>query len=389
MENIEDFPFLSKENADDDFEKIVALYTGAVFKDIADVELVGASEPFSVKCYSDGLLVRSIPLKELAQMDEAQMDELIGYRTGKTFVGWSFSEDVLQQYPECASVEKPLQYLAEMVADGELPFKKHVTLVANYEDGPFVSPAQSSITIAHGMGKASTLNTLEGFIDHYSRGQRFFEADISLTSDGKSVLFHIQYARGDGDRPVPLEDTREEFSKRSEKGCTYIDLEQLIQLMQTFPDIVIDFDILSVYNGYLAATEKYDGVTVFLQKLASLVGEETALYDRMVMELMPPEMERMIADCKAIGMKHFLLPCDAYYHNDGLVDDPEALAAYCTWARDNGVAFMSFSAIGTEAIRIVKSYGIRIAVYTFDDPIEMYEWYDLGVDFIFCNVTVM
>ena len=50
---------------------------------------------------------------------------------------------------------------------------------------------------------------------------------------------------------------------------------------------------------------------------------------------------------------------------------------------------MSFSAIGTEAIRIVKSYGIRIAVYTFDDPIEMYEWYDLGVDFIFCNVTVM
>ena len=386
IKNAEEFPFL--DDTADDFEKLLGIYSGTFLADIPDIKLEAEYEVPSVLCYSDGQLVRFIPFAELALMSDAELEGLVGYATGKEFSGWTFSEESLKSNPAYFGVTDPLPYLRGLAASGELTADEHISLTANYTGNTFTTAADSCITIAHAMG-SDYLNSLEAFFDHYERGQRFFEPDISLTSDGKGVLHHIAYIDGDGERPVALAETREEFLARSTEERTYLDLEQLIGLMRSYPDIMIDFDILSAYNGYLGAAEKYDGVEVFLQELQALVGEETELYDRMVIEILPDVKDAMLADCKAIGLKHFLLPSDPYYHNGDIYLDSAVFHEYCAWARDNGIAYMSFSKITAEAVAIAKSYGMRVSVYTFDDPLKMYEWYDMGVDFIFCNTTVM
>lgn len=89
-----------------------------------------------------------------------------------------------------------------------------------------------ALGVYHGM---TYTNCKEAYIDSYQLGIKNFEADISVTKDGKYVLSH------DFDQVCSMTET--EFISSSEKG-THLTLCDMLQLMKTNCDIEVMFDFL-------------------------------------------------------------------------------------------------------------------------------------------------
>lgn len=101
-------------------------------------------------------------------------------------------------------------------------------------------------TIAHAFGSVegvTGLNCLEGFVEHYAAGERVFEADLRMTSDGYVVLRHDWAADiQEGVSPVSIP-TREEFLAKPIYGqYTPLSFRDLLILMTQYPDICIITD---------------------------------------------------------------------------------------------------------------------------------------------------
>ncbi len=108
------------------------------------------------------------------------------------------------------------------------------------------------ILIAHAGGAVNKLtytNSLEALNENYAKGYRYFEIDLSWTSDGELVAIHDwdQTYRGlfqlDSPASVP---SREEFlSKRMKSGLTPLSLKQVLEWAATKKDALIVTDVKS------------------------------------------------------------------------------------------------------------------------------------------------
>ena len=117
--------------------------------------------------------------------------------------------------------------------------------------------------ITHALGGLdgyTYLNSRESFINHYDKGCRFFEVDLSQTSDGVWVCRHNwkePMGQGEGDKKKVL--SAEEFLNTPIYGkYTPMSFEDLLKLLDEYPDafVTIDSKQYSVRN-YQRTLEDY------------------------------------------------------------------------------------------------------------------------------------
>ena len=117
--------------------------------------------------------------------------------------------------------------------------------------------------ITHALGGLdgyTYLNSREGFINHYDKGCRFFEVDLSQTSDGVWVCRHNwkePMGQWEGDKKKVL--SAEEFLNTPIYGkYTPMSFEDLLKLLDEYPDafVTIDSKQYSVRN-YQRTLEDY------------------------------------------------------------------------------------------------------------------------------------
>lgn len=117
-------------------------------------------------------------------------------------------------------------------------FLDDIYLTAVYEKNDDVLPEDSKIVMhaAGGLNGKTYLDCLEAFEYWYAKGQRFFEFDFGITTDGYIVAVHRVYN-------VKLEQLRKDM-----EGYTVLLLEDVIDLINRYDDIIVDFDVLTIYE---------------------------------------------------------------------------------------------------------------------------------------------
>ena len=101
--------------------------------------------------------------------------------------------------------------------------------------------------ITHALGGLdgyTYLNSRESFINHYDKGCRFFEVDLSQTSDGVWVCRHNwkePMGQWEGDKKKVL--SSEEFLNTPIYGkYTPMSFEDLLKLLDEYPDAFVTID---------------------------------------------------------------------------------------------------------------------------------------------------
>ena len=87
------------------------------------------------------------------------------------------------------------------------------------------------------------------------------------------------------------------------------------------------------------------------------------------------------------GIKNFLYA--EYYGSTSPIIDKQSVIRVGEWCLSNGVKYLSIENITSEWVSILKSYGIYVMTFTYNDPETMYKYYDMGVDCIFTDFSLM
>ena len=232
--------------------------------------------------------------------------------------------------------------LAANEEDEEAPAEDSEVMPAWLEPGPVVveekEPPPGELTaaeilsgaqvIAHGMGAVggeATLNCREGFLEQYEKGVRVFEVDLRLTRDQKVVLRHdwrTGWQEGVGETALP---TLEEFlSKPIQKKYTPLSFQDLLLLMEEYPDICIVTD--TKFTEAEVVTLQFEAMLQDARDLGL-----SYLFDRMAIQVYDPLMFRVVD-----AVHHFRYYIYTLY-TDGIArteEDFQEKAAFCV---ENGI----------------------------------------------------
>ena len=234
------------------------------------------------------------------------------------------------------------------------------------------SPDSGSITvqtswldykvIAHAMGcvrgRVAT-NSKDAFLEGYQMGQRVFEVDLQLTSDGALVARHdweqISYynLEQDGAGVMDLE------TFLSTPICFYytpLDVNGLVALMQEYPDVY-----------FVTDSKDSDEATVRsqTQKIAQAIANtgDASLWDRIIVQIYSEEMYGWIRDEAPVTNWIFTL-------YQILAPDYDAIGAFC---QKNGIPVITVEAnrLSKSTADTVHSYGCKLYVHTVNRLIAM------------------
>lgn len=154
--------------------------------------------------------------------------------------------------------------------------------------------------IAHAMGGidgTSYTNSLEAFLLNYENGHRVFEVDLSLTSDNELVAIHDwsqEMTIGICEFPLTEEQIGQplsaaEFKELKIKGqYTPLSFEDIVELMDSFPDIYIVTDTKETETAYV--TEQFQYI---IDKTSEV---DPALLDRIIPQIYNEDMYDCIMD---------------------------------------------------------------------------------------------
>lgn len=325
-------------------------------------ELTAIFEEIKCSFYSDGALVRSLTLNEIAASD---VTKLVAYKTNAQFVKWTFKDNaVLQQFKGNA-----VDYLQTTMLGVGIKDVPDFTVIAEFKDLQPPYSQSNFKTIAHALGGVNSknyLNSKEAFEESYKKGFKFFEADISATTDGQMVLTHggsVNY-------------TFEEFMSNKTADKTPMSLADLFDYMTTYPEIWVDLDTL----GF--SKEQFERFIEYVQ--SELQSRENNLVDRIIIEV-KDNTKYLIPDLEEVGMKNFL-------YTTWDTNDLSEIENTCMICEENGIKFASITcnrllSWGAEGVEILKSHGISVLAYTTSDLATMYALYDIGVDCIFTDFS--
>jgi glycerophosphoryl diester phosphodiesterase len=221
--------------------------------------------------------------------------------------------------------------------------------------------------VAHALGGidgAGSLNCLEGFENAYQNGYRVFETDMVLTADHKIVLRHDwelslgQNGLGEGKTP-----TEEEFLNAGmNETYTPLSLQNLIEIMNQYPDIYVITDI-----------KDQESMMEMLAMIASDMIEDgnEQLLNRMIIQIydyQQYEQVKNIYDFPNIILTFYLMENVDY----------EEAALFCE-SHDIAVVVMPYFTLNQQKVDILKGYGLKIYAHTYNDANvleEQRQWID-------------
>ncbi len=216
--------------------------------------------------------------------------------------------------------------------------------------------------VAHALGTVDgrrETNSLEAFLQSYLEGQRVFEVDLQLTSDGKLVARHdwdqISYYNLE-QKYVGVMDWDTFVNTPICFHYTPLDIQRLLTLMRVYPDC------------YLVTDSKDTGeadVRAQMQVLAQAVEEtgDPSLWDRIIIQIYHQEMYGWVKEeVPAVNWIFTLYQiANPDYHEIG---------SFCQ-ERDIPVVTMDFSRISQENSEILRQYGCKIYLHTVNRLLDM------------------
>lgn len=328
-------------------------------------------ERIKVLFYSENLLVREYYLNDFKTLD---LNKIVGYASFKIFDRWEFT-GVYAGY----NSETPLNIInTYFTSESNIPDITLRAVFSAMSDTAIVPDA--SKTIAHGLGGIDGkkyLNSKEAFEYWYNKGERFFEVDISLTSDDKIVCGHFLDSRI----------TYDEFKATKTENYTPLDLNEFLNLLMKYNDAMVDFDVLSVYYGHYKDVDD-NFVVLFSEfdKILKNVDPTGNLYERLILEILPNNKTDMFNIAKNYcSFANYLYA--EYYDSTAPIND-DNIREISKWCQNNNVNFLSIeSSVKAEWVSIMHEYDIYVMVFTINSAIDAYRFFDMGVDCIFTDFT--
>jgi glycerophosphoryl diester phosphodiesterase len=227
--------------------------------------------------------------------------------------------------------------------------------------------------IAHALGGIdgdTYTNSLEAFENGLGRGYKIFEADFSVTSDGKVVCSH-DFENFDG--VTPDYDTFME-TKIYDK-YTPLDMKSLVALLYENKDIYLMTDF-KWDNSF--GSDNHE-VTLIMDELVSDIESynDKSLYDRVIIQIYS---EDNYADIEAYGcFSNYVYTLYNYAYP--IYDE---IAAFCLENRIS-VVTMEKSRATKEHVEILDRWNIKVYSHTVNDEDEMRGLMSNGVTGIYTD----
>lgn len=229
----------------------------------------------------------------------------------------------------------------------------------------------SPIAFAHRGGtSAAPENTLRAFNDAVTLGYRYIETDVHATSDGKLVAFHDNDLQRTCDKPWRIEET--DWSTLSTARIAGTDpIPLLIDLLTTWPDVRINIDCKSdaamqPLIDTIRSTNCLDRICVGSFSDKRLRNIRSELGPGLCTSMGPQEVARLVLG-STTG-----IPINPSQH---------ALVAQVP-VRQGPIPVVT-----RKSIARVHQLGLQVHVWTIDDPIEIGQLLDLGVDGVMSDDT--
>lgn len=233
--------------------------------------------------------------------------------------------------------------------------------------------------ISHAMGGIdgnNYSNCLEGFQENYAEGHRIFEVDLLYTSDDRIVLWHhwdrpfcSKYKKG----KVP---TYEQFmSSKIYDRYTPMDLEDLLRLMNEYPDIRV------VVDGKCSRKSEVKKQYRTIVSTAKSLGAAKVL-DRLVVEIYSKEMYDVVD-----GVYHFSEYLLTLYKMFDRAPSKSRLKSAAKFCQQKGIATIAMYADWWKPkyAGVIEPYGLDIALYTVNSAHEARDYFEEGVTALFTD----
>ena len=208
---------------------------------------------------------------------------------------------------------------------------------------------------AHAMGTVdgrTETNSLDAFLQSYEAGQRVFEVDLQLTSDGHLVARHAW-------EQISYYNTEQQFAGvmdwetfRQTPVCFYytpVDIEGIVSLMRAYPDVWFVTD--SKDTGE-------DAVRAQTREIARSIREagDPALWERIIVQLYHEDMYGWVSQEAPVSNWIFTL----YQLTN---PDYEKIGAFCR-EKNIPVVTLSTERLKAEHVEILHRYDRRVYVHT-------------------------
>lgn len=239
---------------------------------------------------------------------------------------------------------------------------KSIEIKEDWSDIPIIGHAMGTV-----QGRTET-NSKDAFLESYEAGQRVFEVDLQITSDGKLVARHDW----DQNSYYVLEQIytgkMDWQTFMATPICFYytpLDIDGIISLMNEYPDIY-----------FVTDSKDMDKETVQTQlKLISLAidksGNET-LWDRLIVQIYHEEMYNWVISQAPVKNWIFTL----YQIKN---PDFHKLGTFCQ-ERSISVVTMPRERVDASGKLILNSYGCKVYLHTVNRLRAMLELYGWGAD---------
>ena len=233
--------------------------------------------------------------------------------------------------------------------------------------------------IAHAMGGidgSTYTNSLEAFQQNYAKGHRLFEIDLHFTSDGKLVLWHSwDYKFCSKHTPGYKPSYKEFMGSKIYDRYTPLDLKKLLKLMSKYPDVRIVLD--GKYGKIDTAKREYKQILSTAKDL-----KLTKVLKRVTVELYNEEMLGMIK--KIYNFPEYMLALYKIFESQPTEEAFRPVAEYCG-RKGIPTIVMDVNWWNPNFVDIAAEYGVKLALYTVNDPAEAQEFFDAGVIALFTD----
>lgn len=225
--------------------------------------------------------------------------------------------------------------------------------------------------IAHACGGIdgnTYTNSREAFIYNYEQGQRVFEIDFNLSSDGALIAAHDEdtwKSKAGTDLPYTLEN----FDQLPLMGkYESLNAGEVVELLAAYPDAYVVTDT--------KGNAKIETMLAFSQLVYCAKNTHPEVLDRIIPQIYNEEMLRWVNAVHPFRSVIFTL-YQIPWTSEEILD-------FCM---ESGVRFITIprDLVLQEVIDIWDTLGIQVGVHTINDPEEAKRLLDMGVDMIYTD----